>query len=411
MGDSRKIIKRASLSLVAALTIMFASTSPVWADVTINEYGGLTGNTPHGIVQGPDGNMWFAEFDVDMVGYITPDGSSVQEYPLTAGAWPHHMSVGPEDRMWFTEYGHETGVGPTGAAGIGVVDTSGNVNEYPFPNSAPYGADPRPHDITPGPDGNLWFTLIGSHAVGRIQTDGTLLAPFPLGAGVDPYGIAVGSDGDLWITDWGSSDQIIQMDSSGNVVNTYPITGGYSEPYGITAGPDGNLWFTLQGGSQDAVAKINPSNGQIDYYPLASNGGNSSPHDIVAGPDGNLWFTEQSAHQVGMITTDGQITEYPTPTNPSGPFGIATGPNNTIWFTASGATQIGVISGLTIPPTPTPPTPAPTPDGGTTPIPGAPSTGFGNHQTSPLQSLIPYILGATLLLGTALLTRKFAKQN
>lgn len=40
---------------------------------------------------------------------------------------------------------------------------------------------------------------------------------------------------------------------------------------------------------------------------------NAGLQDIVAGPDGALWFTETKGHKLGRISTSGQITEYPIP--------------------------------------------------------------------------------------------------
>jgi hypothetical protein len=62
---------------------------------------------------------------------------------------------------------------------------------------------------------------------------------------------------------------------------------------------------------------------------------------ITAGPDGNVWFTEPQANQIGMITPDGQITEFQVPTPNSQPGGITTGPDGNIWFTELGSGQIG----------------------------------------------------------------------
>jgi hypothetical protein len=41
------------------------------------------------------------------------------------------------------------------------------------------------------------------------------------------------------------------------------------------------------------------------------------------------------ANQIGRITTEGTITEYPIPTPDSGPNGITAGPDGALWFTES----------------------------------------------------------------------------
>jgi streptogramin lyase len=53
--------------------------------------------------------------------------------------------------------------------------------------------------------------------------------------------------------------------------------------------------------------------------------------DICVGPDGALWFNEPMALKIGRITTDGTITEFPTP---AGAYGVASGPDGNIWFAA-----------------------------------------------------------------------------
>jgi len=53
----------------------------------------------------------------------------------------------------------------------------------------------------------------------------------------------------------------------------------------------------------------------------------------------NLWFTEPGANQIGAITEQGQITEYPIPTPNGMPWDIAT--LDGIWFTERAANRFG----------------------------------------------------------------------
>jgi len=66
----------------------------------------------------------------------------------------------------------------------------GVVTDFAVPNQA-YG-------ITPGPDGNLWYTT-ASGVVGRMTTSGTI-TEFASGPADYDSGIAPGSDGSLWYT-------------------------------------------------------------------------------------------------------------------------------------------------------------------------------------------------------------------
>src|SRR5581483_8889990 len=98
-----------------------------------------------------------------------------------------------------------------------------------------------PRHIAAGPDGNLWFTDLGTNQIGRITTAG-VVTEFPVGSG-GLEDIAAGCDGNLWFTDQ-SPGSVARITTSGTVTAfTTGITPG-SLPNRITAGPSQNMWFT-----------------------------------------------------------------------------------------------------------------------------------------------------------------------
>lgn len=102
----------------------------------------------------------------------------------------------------------------------------------------------------------------------------------------------------------------------------------------ISAGTDGALWFT------DFTGKVGriTTNGAITEYPTP----HSQNYGITAGPDGALWFTEQVGY-IGRITVAGVITEFPlAPGTVS--YGITAGPDGALWFAESSANNIGRIT-------------------------------------------------------------------
>ena len=64
----------------------------------------------------------------------------------------------------------------------------------------------------------------------------------------------------------------------------------------------------------------------------------------MAGPSGALWFTEDKGNAIGCITTDGEIVEFPIPTEGASPEGIALGPDGNLWFTEQVGDKIGRIT-------------------------------------------------------------------
>lgn len=75
----------------------------------------------------------------------------------------------------------------------------------------------------------------------------------------------------------------------------------------------------------------------ITEFPIPSP--DADTWDICAGPDGAVWFNEPGANKIGRITTDGMITEFPTP---GGAYGLTSGPDGNIWFTTGG--QVGRLT-------------------------------------------------------------------
>ena len=280
--------------------------------IAIGEYP-LPTSEPQGIADGPDGALWFAEYDSGQIGRITVAGS-VNEYAIpTSDSGPKGITAGPDGALWFTEYGGNK---------IGRITTAGTITEYAIP-----GSNSVPTGITTGSDGALWFAEFNGKGIGRITTSGQITQY--IGLTGNPQWIAAGPDGALWFTE--STGNIGRITTAGQLT-FYPVPTANSDPYGITSGPDGALWFTEDSGNN--IGRITTT-GAITEYAVPTP--NSAPHGITAGPDGALWFTEASnGGKIGRITTAGAISEFSTPTANKRPWGIALGPDGELWFTCLG---------------------------------------------------------------------------
>src|SRR5262249_41376545 len=146
-----------------------------------------------------------------------------------------------------------------------------------------------------------------------------------------PFGITAGPDGAMWFAE-GGGNKIGRITADGKITE-YLIPTPESNPGYITQGPDGAVWFLERDGNK--FGRIS-SDGKIIEYPIPPGGVEDQttsgktvmttvPQGIITGPDGALWFTEQVGNQIGRITTDGKITEFPVPTANSGPLGITLG--------------------------------------------------------------------------------------
>jgi len=306
---------------------LFSTTAEICAAQSPIEYGIPTlASGPAGIAAGPDGNLWFLEFNGNNIGKIAT-GGAITEYTIpTSPSGPVAIAAGPDGNLWFTE-----GIGK-----IGKMTTGGTVTEYLVPTSGSL-----PAGIAAGPDGNLWFTEYSASKIGKMTTGGTITEYLIPTSGSDPLGIAAGPDGNLWFAE--NTGNNIGKITTGGAITEYTIPTSASGPEVIAAGPDGNLWFTEKHGNN--IGKIS-TGGTVTEYAVPTSA--SGPWSVTAGPDGNLWFTEAFGNKIGRITTGGTVTEYPVPTSASGPEGIAAGPDGNLWFTEYNASKIGKITTGTV---------------------------------------------------------------
>jgi eukaryotic-like serine/threonine-protein kinase len=285
--------------------------------------------------------VWFTTHQASLAGSITV-------FPVpTASNYPAGITAGPDGNLWFTEVGSQKSEGK-----IGRISPSGTITEFPVPT-----ASSSPLAIAKGPDGNLWFTDEASNKIGRISPSGTITEFSVPTAFSIPAGITAGPDGNLWFTEEASS-KIGRISPSGTITE-FSVPTAFSSPLGIAKGPDGNLWFTERVYKEisnnqpneiisSKIGRISPS-GTITEFPVPT--ASSGPYGIAAGPDSNLWFTEDNGNQIGHITTSGTIVEFPLPTSCSSsttsgcePSGITAGPDGNLWFTERFGNQIGRIT-------------------------------------------------------------------
>ena len=242
-------------------------------------------------------------------------------------------------------------------AGCGtLVHTPPTITELAALSSSSESSKPaEPYEITAGPDGNLWFTEIGTRKIGQITPQGvvTEFSDGITGTG-DLGGIAQGPDGNLWFTEL-DGNRIGRITPQGVVTEFSQGIAAGATPFDITAGPDGNLWFTERDGGK--IGRITPQGAVTEFSEGISE--KQALWGITKGPNGNIWFAEDTF--LGEITPQGVITEHPVPasdksddsdagdrdsraSDPSAkadPFSIVSGPDGNIWFANDSTDGVG----------------------------------------------------------------------
>jgi virginiamycin B lyase len=315
-----------AMSVVAACAtawIAATGTATAAAPGAVRAFGLSAGSGPEQIAAGADGNLWFTDRGAGGgYGRITTAGVP-RSFPRAAGASsiiPQDVTFGPDGNVWLA-----------GNTSIRRITPDGRATERSRRGAAA---------ITLGPDGALW--LLSSATVSRLTPRGAVtdlaagLAPGDL-----PRDLAAAPDGNLWYTSLGTVPAIRRLTRAGLVTAFWPGVAG-TFPGGIAAGADGNMWFTDGNLAGPAIGRITPS-GAVTRFALRMG---SNPQDIAPGPDGNMWFTDPGTQTIGRITVDGAITAFPTGlASRADPTGITAGPDGGMWFTAPHGSRaaIGVI--------------------------------------------------------------------
>ncbi|MBM3635250.1 MAG: hypothetical protein FJW99_08245 [Actinobacteria bacterium] len=316
-----------ALALASALTIPTAGSAAV-GDITEFDVGGPR---PMAIANGPDGNLWIAQYTdlgpgigASAIGRVTPAGSYSQ---LTAGITPNAgteaIAAGPDGNMWFTQRFAPVPL-------LARATTQGVVTDVA---SLPGAAGPMP--ITSGPDGNMWFangTSISRSTMAGAVTD------FPLG-GIFVESVVAGPQNALWSVD--TAGPVARTTTTG-VTSTVADLTAAARPTAIAAGPDSNLWVVLRDANQ--IARVTTGGVTTTYANPTAFGIRVG---LTAGADGALWFGT-GAGRVGRISTQGTITEYVIPRAGAEAGAIASGPDGNIWFVDGPGSKVGrVLTGVT----------------------------------------------------------------
>ena len=189
------------------------------------------------------------------------------------------------------------------------------VSEYPIPTISSL-----PTSLVNGPEGNLWFDESNAQKIGRISTSGVITEYYTTSS---PVSIVIGPDGNLWFTEIAFPLPAIARITPDGVLTEFRLPNPFSYPFVITPGTDGTLWFTDFDTFQ--IGKIT-TEGSITEFPLPDG---ERAANIISGADGNLWFTVLGISKIGKITPSGVITEFPLPAIPDS---ILNGPDGNVWF-------------------------------------------------------------------------------
>jgi virginiamycin B lyase len=209
----------------------------------------------------------------------------------------------------------------------GARDFSGKISEWPVPTPK-FARDPAP-----GPDGNIYITVMHADRIARFDTRSHQFKEWDLPSGSHPHGLLVDSSGKVWYTGNGNGT-IGELDpATGKVIEHRAPSGG--SPHTLVIDDAGTIWFTNQRGF---LGRLDRRTGEIKEYRMSG-----GPYGLALDRKGRVWVCRMGADLMGVLDPKtGKISELYMGPN-SQPRRVAAAPDGTLWITLYGVGKLAHI--------------------------------------------------------------------
>lgn len=222
---------------------------------------------------------------------------------------PHSLAEGQDGKLYVTN---------SYSASIGVFNPETNEWEQkiPLPGNAPY-----PHTIRVDDDGILWFSVVGTEQIGRLDPTSQKITlidlPEPRPIAITPavltYGVAVSThDGSIWYSRlWGN--RIGRIDP--HTLEVTEIESPVFGPRRLRFAEDGVLWQTGYGHGE--IARIDTKTMDVKVYemPEFAPDARPGPYSLNIAPEtGDVWINETMTDHIYRFDPEQErFIAYPAP--------------------------------------------------------------------------------------------------
>ncbi|MCB1685789.1 MAG: carboxypeptidase regulatory-like domain-containing protein [Pseudomonadales bacterium] len=245
---------------------------------------------PHSLQVDHNGAIWITLATGNQLAKFDPKDGSFTTEPLPSGIYPHTLRIDARNRVWYTVAGsnhvgvfdpstgqHENIRVPARSFGEAVmlrmipfflwlgqyVDLSGAAGA-----GGGEGTGPVPYGIDIAPNGDIWFSQLNAHRIGRIDPDTFELqmidTPFKA-----PRRMRFDSRGDLWIPGF-SSNVLARFDIETEEFELFEIPIeplGTETPYALNVDlKTDTVWIC--GTNSDTLLSFDPATEAFTIYPL-----------------------------------------------------------------------------------------------------------------------------------------------
>jgi len=161
-----------------------------------------------------------------------------------------------------------------------------------------------PHDVTPAPDGTIWFCGQLNGTLGRLDPRDGSFKLINLGKRAAPHGAP-------WVTEAGQN-AIARVDPGDHSVGLFrlPEKEAYANLNTGIFDKSGIYWFTGQSG---IYGRLEPKSGDMTVFKAPRGHG---PYGITVTPNGDVWYASLAGNHIARIdlaTGNATVVEPPTP--------------------------------------------------------------------------------------------------
>jgi len=191
----------------------------------------------------------------------------------------------------------------------------------------PVAAGSGPHDVTPAPDGTIWFTGQRIGKLGRLEPRDGSFKLVDLGKGAAPHGVVIGPDGAPWVTE-GGQNAIARVDPGDHQVRLFrlPEKNAYANLNTAVFDNSGIYWFT---GNSGIYGRLDPKSGDMTVFRAPRGAG---PYGITVTPKGDVWYASLSGNYIARIDpATGNASVVEPPTSNQGARRVWSDSNSRIW--------------------------------------------------------------------------------
>jgi virginiamycin B lyase len=259
------------------------------------------------------GNLWFVESGSARIGRLGRDGKIV-EFPPTDGH-PIDIQVDRKGEAWFTQMGrHQAGAGQDGGhAGhgshggskVGRILANGSMKDYPVAEGWPSGLAIDRRDrvwvSTLVPSANPEEKTASRGKLAQLGRDGRWRVVFERERSC-PMNLTPAPDGSLWFSDR-CRGTIERQRANGSLEIFRPHPDTFAQKMSLA--PDGTLWFADSG--HNKLGRITPK-GRIEYVDRPDE--TDAPFAVLATRRGDLVFSEYYNYNLNRLTRSGVFEEH-----------------------------------------------------------------------------------------------------